>query len=146
MQNQQIAALFEELADLLEIQGANAFRVRAYRNAARTLEGLSESAEEIIASTERSLTDLEGIGKDLATKIEAIVKTGTLQQLDELRTQIRAERLRRALKAYDPNQPRVPAGNSDGGQWTSGGEDNTGLNDPRVISDASPDNRVSRIP
>ncbi|MEI8381584.1 MAG: DNA polymerase/3'-5' exonuclease PolX [Planctomycetota bacterium] len=88
MQNQQIAALFEELADLLEIQGANAFRVRAYRNAARTLENLSESAEAIIASTDRSLTDLEGIGKDLATKIEAIVKTGTLQQLDELRTQI----------------------------------------------------------
>ena len=83
MQNQQIAALFEELADLLEIQGANAFRVRAYRNAARTLESLSESAEEIIASSDRSLTDLEGIGKDLAAKIEAIVKTGTLQQLDE---------------------------------------------------------------
>lgn len=88
MQNQQISALFEELADLLEIQGANAFRVRAYRNAARTLENLSESAEEILNGTGRSLTDLEGIGKDLATKIETIVKTGALPQLDELRAQI----------------------------------------------------------
>ena len=88
MQNQQIAALFEELADLLEIQGANAFRVRAYRNAARTLENLSESAAEIMASSGRQLTDLEGIGKDLAAKIETIVQTGALPQLDELRAEI----------------------------------------------------------
>jgi DNA polymerase (family 10) len=88
MQNQQIAALFEELADLLEIQGANSFRVRAYRNAARTLENLSESAAEIIADSNRSLTDLEGIGKDLAAKIETIVGTGALPQLEELRAEI----------------------------------------------------------
>jgi len=88
MQNQQIAALFEELGDLLEIQGANAFRVRAYRNAARSLENLSESAADIVADPDRSLTDLEGIGKDLAAKIEVIVKTGVLPQLDELRTEI----------------------------------------------------------
>ena len=87
MQNQQIAALFEELADLLEIQGANAFRVRAYRNAARTLENLSESAADIIATAGRSLTDLEGIGKDLAAKIETIVQTNALPQLDELRAE-----------------------------------------------------------
>lgn len=85
MQNQQIAALFEELASLLEIQGANSFRVRAYRNAARTLENLSESAEEIIETPGRNLTELEGIGKDLAAKIETIVKTNALPQLDELR-------------------------------------------------------------
>ena len=38
-----------------------------------------------------------------------------------LRVEIRFQRLLRALKAYNPNQPRVPAGNSDGGQWTSEG-------------------------
>lgn len=90
MQNQQIAALFEELADLLEIQGANAFRVRAYRNAARTLEGLAVSAAEIVATPGQSLQELEGIGKDLAGKIETIVQTGALPQLDELRQQVPA--------------------------------------------------------
>jgi DNA polymerase (family X) len=90
MQNQQIASLFEELADLLEIQGANAFRVRAYRNAARTLENLSESAADIVASPERKLTDLEGIGQDLAAKIKTIVETNALPQLEELRAQVPA--------------------------------------------------------
>lgn len=88
MQNKQIAALFEELGDLLEIQGANSFRVRAYRNAARALENLSEAVADIVANPERSLTDLEGIGKDLAGKIETVVKTGVLPQLDELRAEI----------------------------------------------------------
>lgn len=90
MQNQQIASLFEELADLLEIQGANAFRVRAYRNAARTLENLSESAADLVRAPGRSLTDLEGIGKDLAIKIQTILETGALPQLEELRAEIPA--------------------------------------------------------
>jgi len=90
MQNQQIASLFEELADLLEIQGANAFRVRAYRNAARTLENLSESAAELVNAPGRNLTDLEGIGKDLAIKIQTILETGALPQLEELRAEIPA--------------------------------------------------------
>jgi hypothetical protein len=69
MQNIEITRLFEELADLLEIQNANPFRVRAYRNAARTLGDLPESAAEILADPNRSLDDLPGIGKDLAEKI-----------------------------------------------------------------------------
>ena len=88
MQNQHIASLFEELADLLEIQGANAFRVRAYRNAARTLENHSESAADILTQPDRSLTDLEGIGQDLADKIKVIVQTGALPQLEELRAEV----------------------------------------------------------
>ena len=88
MQNKQIAALFEELGDLLEIQGANSFRVRAYRNAARALENLPEAVTDIVANPERSLTDLEGIGKDLAAKIETVVKSGVLPQLEELRAAI----------------------------------------------------------
>lgn len=90
MQNKQIAALFEELSDLLEIQGANSFRVRAYRNAARALENLSEAVTDILANPDRSLTDVEGIGKDLAAKIEIVVKTGVLPQLEELRAEIPA--------------------------------------------------------
>ena len=90
MQNSEIARLFEELSDLLEIQGANPFRVRAYRSAARSLTNLSESVAAIAVDESRQLVDLPGIGKDLALKIETIVDTGRLPQLDELREQIPA--------------------------------------------------------
>lgn len=85
MQNAEIARLFEELADLLEIQGANAFRLRAYRNAARTLESLPESITELAQSGKSALTKIPGIGKDLAEKLLAIVETGELPQLEKLR-------------------------------------------------------------
>ena len=54
--NADIAAVFEEIADLLEIENANPFRVRAYRNAARTIHDLTESAAHILADPQRSLT------------------------------------------------------------------------------------------
>ncbi|HSG72487.1 MAG TPA: DNA polymerase/3'-5' exonuclease PolX [Planctomycetaceae bacterium] len=88
MNNQRIAAAFDELADLLEIQDANPFRVRAYRNASRTLESLTESVSEIVASDSEQLTDLPGIGKDLAAKIEQLVTTGSIKQLEELRKEV----------------------------------------------------------
>lgn len=94
MLNQQIASVFEELADLLEIQGANSFRVRAYRNAARTLENLSESVADIVAQPGRRLTELDGIGQELADKIKTIVQTGALPQLEELRAEVPAGVLR----------------------------------------------------
>lgn len=90
MQNIEITHLFEELADLLEIQGANPFRVRAYRNAARMLGDLPDSVAEIVADPTRSLEDLPGIGKDLAEKIATILSTGTLPQLEELRAAVPA--------------------------------------------------------
>ena len=73
MTNPEIAAVFEQIADLLEFQGANPFRVRAYRNAARTIHDLTESAAESWPIPKRSLTDIEGIGKDLAEKIATLV-------------------------------------------------------------------------
>ena len=88
MQNDHIARIFDQLADLLEIQKANPFRVRAYRNASRTIGSLSEAASDFVTDDEKKLTDLDGIGKDLAKKIEVIVQTGTLPQLDELKEQI----------------------------------------------------------
>lgn len=88
MTNAQIADVFDQIADLLEFQDANPFRVRAYRNAARTIRGLLESAEEILADPNRSLTDISGIGKDLAEKIGVLVQTGTLPMLDELLDEI----------------------------------------------------------
>jgi DNA polymerase (family 10) len=88
MQNAAVVKIFEELADLLEIQNANPFRVRAYRNAARTLETLPESLADIAKDANRSLEDLPGIGHDLAEKIKTIITTETLPQLDELRAQV----------------------------------------------------------
>ena len=89
MQNSDVAAVFEELADLLEIQGANVFRIRAYRNAARTIEGLREPLEDVVRNSGvDDLTRLAGIGKDLAKKIGTIVETGQLPQLEELREEI----------------------------------------------------------
>ena len=94
MQNAAIAALFDELADLLELQGANPFRVRAYRNASRTIGDLSESIVELVNAPEGDLTQLAGIGKDLAAKIETVVTTGKLPQLEELRTQFSPDMVR----------------------------------------------------
>ncbi len=88
MTNHEIAAVFEQIADLLEFQGANPFRVRAYRNAARTIHDLPESAADIVADPERSLTDIEGIGKDLAEKVATLVETGSLPMLEELLAEI----------------------------------------------------------
>ncbi len=87
MENRQIAALFEKMADLLEFQGANPFRVRAYRNGARRLEDLPDSVAVLIQSGE-DLTKIEGIGKDLAEKIATLIKTGELPQLNELMVEV----------------------------------------------------------
>jgi DNA polymerase (family 10) len=84
MTNHEIAAVFEHVADLLEFQGANPFRVRAYRNAARVVHDLSESAADIVSDAQRSLTEIAGIGKDLAEKVATLVHTGSLPMLDEL--------------------------------------------------------------
>lgn len=84
--NADIAAMFEEIADILEIQGENPFRVRAYRNAARTLQGLGREAKSFLEHGE-DLTRLPGIGKDLAAKIKEIVDTGRCEALDKLRKQ-----------------------------------------------------------
>lgn len=87
MQNSEIAAHFSLLADLMEIQSANPFRVRAHRNAARSIESSPEDISGMV-SREEPLTALSGIGKDLAEKIETLVQTGQLPQLEELKEEI----------------------------------------------------------
>lgn len=81
--NSDITENLHRVANLLEIEGANPFRVRAYREAARTIGGLSKSVADMIAEGQ-SLTDLYGIGKDLSQKIKEIVDTGKLAQLKKL--------------------------------------------------------------
>jgi len=88
--NADIAATFEQIADLLEYQGGNVFRVRAYRNAARTIGGMVESLAAVRDDSGRSLTDLDGVGSDLAEKIGALLDTGGLPLLAELRKAVPA--------------------------------------------------------
>jgi DNA polymerase (family 10) len=85
--NADIAAIFEEIADLLEIRNENPFRIRAYRNAARQVEGMGVALTDMVAKGE-DLTELPGIGDDLAAKIQEIVATGRCQALEKLRKQV----------------------------------------------------------
>lgn len=87
MTNRDIAAAFDEVADLLEFQNANPFRVRAYRNAARKIGDYAEPLAAFVTSG-RDLTEIDGIGKDLAEKIAEFAKTNKLAMLEELRSQI----------------------------------------------------------
>jgi DNA polymerase (family 10) len=81
--NAEIAELFSRLADLLEVEDANPFRVRAYRNAARTIAGLGQNIATLLESG-TDLADLPGIGEAIAGKIQTIVETGRLPQLEEV--------------------------------------------------------------
>lgn len=82
--NVNIADSFEQVADLLEFQGANPFRIRAYRNGARTIRDLPESVASIVTDATQKLTDIDGIGKDLAEKCKVFVEKGELPQLQLL--------------------------------------------------------------
>ena len=84
MTNTKIADTFEQIAELLEFQGANPFRIRAYRNGARTIRDLPEPIANIATDPDRQLTDIDGISKDLAEKCQLLVLTGHLPQLTEL--------------------------------------------------------------
>ena len=75
MENIEIARIFEDVADLLEMLGASVFRIRAYRAAARTVETLGTPAESLLKKDVNALEALPGIGKDLAGKIREIIET-----------------------------------------------------------------------
>jgi DNA polymerase (family 10) len=84
MDKKEIAEIFEEIGALLELKGDNPFRVRAYYNAARMVDGLQEDLGTLIK--EERLTDIKGIGKDLAGKITELYTTNKLQFYEELKT------------------------------------------------------------
>src|SRR5512144_3229939 len=87
VQNAEIAAMFDQTAELLEIKGDNPFRSRAYRNAARTIERLPKSVASLLKAGE-DLSELPGIGKDLAGKIQTIVATHKFDVLDRLKHEL----------------------------------------------------------
>ncbi|MFO0695242.1 MAG: DNA polymerase/3'-5' exonuclease PolX [Polyangiales bacterium] len=87
--NADIARLFDRIADLLELAGENPFRVRAYRNASRMLSGLGKNVRDMLAKGE-DLTELPGIGDDLAGKIREAVETGSVDLLRRLEKKLPA--------------------------------------------------------
>ena len=88
MNNQKIAATLEQLADLLEFQGTNAFKLRAYRNSARVIRDLSEPLTAIVDDPKRKLTDLDGVGKSIAEKCTVLIETGNLPQLEKVKAEV----------------------------------------------------------
>lgn len=88
--NNEISRLFNRLADLLEIDGANPFRVRAYRNAAATIHAQSRALADRVKAGE-DLSELPDIGDDIAGKIKTMVDTGKLPLLEEVETRVPAE-------------------------------------------------------
>jgi DNA polymerase (family 10) len=89
IRNTDIADIFDRIAEYLEIEGENPFKIRAYRNASRTLRGLGPEINDMLGAGEE-LTELPGIGKELAAKIVEILETGTAQALENLKKKVPA--------------------------------------------------------
>jgi DNA polymerase (family 10) len=87
VENIEIADVLDELGDLLEISGSNPFRIRAYRNAVRTVRGLTRPLTAMVDAGE-DLTALPAIGKDISAHIIELVGTGKLSRLDEVAAEV----------------------------------------------------------
>jgi DNA polymerase (family X) len=87
LENGEIARVLEDVGMLLQIQGANPFRVRAYENAARAVEDHAVPLRTMVADG-ADLTALPGIGKDMARYVTELVTTGRLSVLDQLTAEI----------------------------------------------------------
>ncbi len=85
MKNQQIAKIFSEISELLELKGENVFRIRAYRRAAQNMDGLSKDVSTL---SQEELESIPGIGKDLAGKIHEFLETGKIAKHEELKREI----------------------------------------------------------
>jgi len=82
MENSAVAQALRELAALLEQRGDNPFKIRAYRRAAREMDGLGVGLEQLVA--EGRLGEIHGVGEAIAAKIQELVTTGHLRAYDKL--------------------------------------------------------------
>lgn len=85
MNNRQIAKIFEDIADILDLKGENVFRIRAYRRAAQNIDGL---ARDVATLSEEELDAIPGIGKDLTAKIREFLATGKVAKHEALKKEI----------------------------------------------------------
>ncbi len=88
MKNLDISVIFREITKILEIKGDNPFRIRAYERAAQNIEGLTQEIGVYIRDDR--LTDIPGVGKDLADKIREYAKTGKIKAYEDLRKSVPA--------------------------------------------------------
>jgi len=103
--NSDISDILREVADLLDIEGADDFRVRSYRQAAQSIDNLSGNLREMVKQ-DKDLTELSGIGESIAEKIKEIVSTGSLKQLEEIKQRV-PEHLADLLKVEGLGPERV---------------------------------------
>jgi len=131
--NKQIADIFTELADLLDIQGENHFKVRAYRNAARVIESQSRPMTSMLDNGE-DLTRLPAIGKEIAAKITQIVQTGKLDKLEKLKKKLPAGlRAMLSIEGLGPKRVKMLY-------------DKLHITDPQMLQDAAASHAVSKLP
>jgi len=86
MKNSEIAKVFEDMADLLELKGENIFKIRAYQKAARSIEHLPVELEQLVKE-DSNLREIPGVGEAIAKKITELVQTGKLRVYEELKTE-----------------------------------------------------------
>lgn len=133
IQNVEIASVFEEIADLLEIQGENLYRVRAYRNAARVIGNWPKNLSDLLKS-EGALPKLPAVGKDLDGKIRELITTGRSKFLGELKKQI-PEGLLVLLKVPTLGPKRVKAL-----------QENLGIRSVEDLQRAARSGKISKVP
>ncbi len=133
LKNVAVASVFQEIADRLAIQGENAFRVRAYENAARVLQGYGPNLTDMVARGE-DLRQIPGIGHDLANKIREVVETGKSAYLEKLRAQMPAA-ITELLKVPGLGPKRVAL------LWHE-----LGLETPQQVLEAARKGRIRELP
>ncbi len=91
MKNSEIARVFQDIADLLELKGENVFKIRAYQRAVRSIEYLPVELEQVVA--EKKLREVPGVGEVITKKITELVTTGKLDYYEKLKAEFPERKL-----------------------------------------------------
>jgi len=91
MKNSEIAKVFQDIADLLELKGENLFKIRAYQKAARSIEYLPVEVEQLLA--ENRLKEVPGVGEAITKKLTELLTTGHLDYYEKLKAEFPERKL-----------------------------------------------------